>query len=118
MWHIDSYDKLKPFGFCIHGCIAGFSRRIIRLEVGSTNNDSRVEAKYFLNCIRQIRGTAAIHRADYGTENVLLSNVFLGVPVLISLRETKVQSSIGSRHQISGLRLGGVSCEKIAQSGG
>ena len=21
MWHTDGYDKLKPFGFCIHGCI-------------------------------------------------------------------------------------------------
>ena len=25
LWHIDSYDKLKPFGFCIHGAIDGFS---------------------------------------------------------------------------------------------
>ena len=24
-WHIDGYDKLKPFGFCIHGAINGFS---------------------------------------------------------------------------------------------
>ena len=21
MWHTDGYDKLKPFGFCIHSCI-------------------------------------------------------------------------------------------------
>ena len=21
LWHLDGYDKLKPFGFCIHGCI-------------------------------------------------------------------------------------------------
>ena len=25
LWHIDGYDKLKPFGFCIHGAINGFS---------------------------------------------------------------------------------------------
>ena len=25
-WHIDGYDKLKPFGFAIHGDIDGFSR--------------------------------------------------------------------------------------------
>lgn len=24
-WHCDSYDKLKPFGFTIHGCIDGWS---------------------------------------------------------------------------------------------
>ena len=23
IWHIDGYDKLKPFGFSIHGCIDG-----------------------------------------------------------------------------------------------
>ena len=28
-WHIDGYDKLKP----IHGCIDGWSRKIIRLKV-------------------------------------------------------------------------------------
>ena len=26
VWHIDGYDKLKPFGFCIHGSIDGYSR--------------------------------------------------------------------------------------------
>ena len=28
-WHSDSYDKLKPFGFPIHGCIDGWSENII-----------------------------------------------------------------------------------------
>ena len=23
IWHVDGYDKLKPFGFCVHGCIDG-----------------------------------------------------------------------------------------------
>ena len=27
-WHMDGYDKLKPFGFAIHGAIDGFSRNI------------------------------------------------------------------------------------------
>ena len=34
LWHIDGYDKLKPFGFCVHGYIDGFSWRIMWLEVG------------------------------------------------------------------------------------
>ena len=29
IWHIDGYDKLKPFGMAIHGCIDGYSRRIM-----------------------------------------------------------------------------------------
>jgi hypothetical protein len=24
LWHFDAYDKLKPYGICIHGCIDGF----------------------------------------------------------------------------------------------
>ena len=28
-WHIDGYDKLKPYGICVNGCIDGFSRNII-----------------------------------------------------------------------------------------
>lgn len=28
IWHVDSYDKLKPYGIYINGCIDGFSRKI------------------------------------------------------------------------------------------
>ena len=37
VWHKDDYDKLKPYGFSVHGGIVGFSRRLIWLEVGPTN---------------------------------------------------------------------------------
>ena len=34
------YDKLEPFGFCIHGAIDEYSRRrVLWLEVASTNNE-------------------------------------------------------------------------------
>ena len=26
---VDGYDKLKPYGFTIHGCVDGFSRRVM-----------------------------------------------------------------------------------------
>lgn len=32
-WHMDGYDKLKPYGIAIHGCIDAFSRRILWLKV-------------------------------------------------------------------------------------
>ena len=54
IWHIDGYDKLKPFGFSIHGCIDGYSRRIMWLEVGTSNNDPTVVARYFVNCITEV----------------------------------------------------------------
>jgi len=70
IWHMDGYDKLKPFGFCIHGCIDGYSQRIVWLEVGVTNNDPDVTAGYFLDAIRSVGGVPRILRADNGTENV------------------------------------------------
>ena len=27
VWHVDGYDKLKPYGFPVHGCIDGYSRK-------------------------------------------------------------------------------------------
>ena len=54
-WHIDGYDKLKPFGFCIDGCVDGFSRKIIWLFVGSTNNDPLIIASYYLKLVKENR---------------------------------------------------------------
>ena len=31
-WHIDGYDKLKPFGIAVQGAIDGYGRRILRLK--------------------------------------------------------------------------------------
>lgn len=69
LWHLDGYDKLKPFGFCIHGCIDGFSRRLMWLEVAETNNDPEVVAQYFLDTMKQVGGVPLIVRGDCGTEN-------------------------------------------------
>ncbi|KAH3828422.1 hypothetical protein DPMN_130382 [Dreissena polymorpha] len=49
IWHEDGYDKMKLFGFCIHGAIDGFSRKIIWLEVSDTNNDPKLIARYYLD---------------------------------------------------------------------
>ena len=45
-WHVDGYDKLKPYGFPIHGCVDGFSRRLLWLKVCRTNNDPSYVASY------------------------------------------------------------------------
>ena len=70
IWHTDGYHKLKPFVFCIQGCIDGYSRRIIWLEIGVTNNDPDVTAGYFLDAIHSVDSVSWILRADNGTENV------------------------------------------------
>ena len=38
-WHIDGQDKLKQFGFLLHGYIDGFSRRLIWLKMSSFTNE-------------------------------------------------------------------------------
>ena len=70
LWHVDGCDKLKPFGFCIHGAIDGYSRRVLWLEVSSSNNDPEIVGKYYIDYVDAIGGTACIIRADRGTENV------------------------------------------------
>ena len=75
IWHIDGYDKLKPFGFCIHGAIDGYSRRVLWLEANVTNSDPRVIAQYYCDCIKQVRGAPRIVRADPGTENCNVAGI-------------------------------------------
>jgi len=67
LWHIDGYDKLKLFSFCIHGCIDGFSRRLIWLEV-SNNKQPKVIAKFYLDAIKQVGRVPSRIRSDDGTE--------------------------------------------------
>lgn len=70
LWHVDGWDKLKLFGFSIHGCIDGFSRKIIWLEVAASNKDPYMIGTYFVNAVTALNGVAYIVRADRGTENV------------------------------------------------
>ena len=73
-WHADGYDKLKQFGFPIHGCIDGFSRRIMWLEIVRTNNDPRVIGGLFLDCVKSQNGCPTVLRTDRGTENGLMAS--------------------------------------------
>ena len=69
IWHVDGYDKLKPYGLCISGCIDGFSRKLIWLNVYHTNNNPRVIGGYYLQSVKECGGCPRIVRADFGTEN-------------------------------------------------
>ena len=53
----------------IHGCVDGFSRRVMWLKVSSTNNDPRVIAQYFLDCVSALKVCPTVLRTDCGTEN-------------------------------------------------
>lgn len=69
LWHIDGWDKLAPFGLYVHGAIDGYSRRILWLEVNSTNKNAKVVASHYLNTVEQLGGVPTRLRSDKGTEN-------------------------------------------------
>ena len=75
VWHIDGNDKLKPFGFCIHAGIDGFSRKILWLKVSYTNKDPLVVCQYYLDAISTLGTLPKTIRADRGTENVDIFSV-------------------------------------------
>ena len=70
VYHIDGNDKLKKWGFCIHGCVDGFSRKLMWLKVASTNNDPLVIANYYLSCVKAYGIAPKLLRMDRGTENI------------------------------------------------
>ena len=53
VWHIDGNDKIKPFGFSIHGAIDGFSRKVIWLQVSDTNKHPGVISYYYTSAVRR-----------------------------------------------------------------
>lgn len=69
LWHIDGYDKLKPYGIAISGCIDGFSRYVIWLKACYTNNNPRVIFGYFLTSLEELGNCPRSVRTDLGTEN-------------------------------------------------
>ena len=68
-WHVDGYDKLKPYGLAIHGCVDGYSRRVMWLRVGYTNNDPAVIGYYYTQCLSAMGKCLQVLRTDCGTEN-------------------------------------------------
>lgn len=65
-WHVDGNNKLEPFAFAIHGAVDGYSCRALWLNVDRTNNDPKVMAKYFVNCVEEVGGCHSLVRTDCG----------------------------------------------------
>ena len=73
-WHVDGYDKLKPYGLPIHGCNDGFSRRIIWLKVCRSNNPV-IPASLFLHSVEEFEICPMLVQTDCGTENGILAGI-------------------------------------------
>ena len=96
VWHIDGYDKLKPFGICIHGCIDGFSRKIVWLETLHTNNDPRIVTGYYIDAVKKSVGCPERVRAVAGTENTFVKQM------QIFLRSAHIDGFSGLRRYLQG----------------
>jgi hypothetical protein len=51
VWSIDGHDKIKRWGFAIHGAIDVYSRFLVWLAVGPSNNDPRYILAYYLDAV-------------------------------------------------------------------
>lgn len=69
VWHIDGYDKLKPYGLAISGCIDGYSRKVMWLFCGDSNNDPDIIAHHYLQCASEFGVIPKLLCTNYGTEN-------------------------------------------------
>lgn len=69
IWHLDSYDKLKPYGICVNGCIDGYSRKIVWLNAYRTSSDPKLIGGYYLTAVKRLGGCPRVVRGDLGTEN-------------------------------------------------
>ena len=65
-WHVDVNEKLKPYGFPMHGCIDGSSRKVLWLKVTRGNNNPVVNASYFLETVAKWNLVPDILRTDCG----------------------------------------------------
>ena len=73
--HIDGNDKLKKWGFCIHGAVDGFSRKLLWLKVSTTNSDPLVVANFYLECVTKHKIVPKCVRMDRGTENIYIQDL-------------------------------------------
>ena len=71
-WHMDGYDKLKLYGFPIHGCI-GWSRK--RLKVCKSNNHPDIIVNFFLDTISEVRGCPLKVGTDSRIENGVMADM-------------------------------------------
>ena len=75
LWHLDGHHSLIRWKIVMHGCIDGFSRRIIFLRSNS-NNLAETVLDLFLAAVQRDGNLLPSRiRVDKGVENVLVCDV-------------------------------------------
>ena len=75
IWHLDGNDKLKPYGFSIHGCIDGFSRKMVWLQLSPSNKNPSEIAYYYINTVLKFDRVPRRMSADIGVENATVAGI-------------------------------------------
>lgn len=75
LWHFDQNDKLRQFGFEIHACIDGWSRKLMWLHMGSSNRLPEQILTYYVDAVQRSQCMPARQRTDRGAENTLAAAV-------------------------------------------
>ena len=70
VWHLDGYDKLKPYGFEIHGCIDGYSRPVLWLSILQSNKDPTEMCNPYFHYLLIAKRVPQKVVVEWGTENV------------------------------------------------
>ena len=72
VWHADGSDKPKPYGFPIHECIDGYSRKVLWLYVTRSNNllPDNIAA-YYLDAVREYGGCHLNYTLTWAQEMAL-----------------------------------------------
>ncbi|CAB4042624.1 PREDICTED: uncharacterized protein LOC107352934, partial [Paramuricea clavata] len=74
--HLDRNHKLiQPYRFVIHGCIDGYSRKVVFLQA-STNNEAATVLSHFQNAVQQYNLPSRV-RSDLGFENIEVARLML-----------------------------------------
>ncbi|XP_068742975.1 uncharacterized protein [Montipora capricornis] len=76
LWHLDGHHSLVRWGLVVHGCIDGFSRRIMFLHC-SPNNLSETVLSLFLDAVEKDGLWPSRIRVDRGVENVLVCDAIV-----------------------------------------
>ena len=76
----------------MHGCIDGFSRRILWLKLTKSSNDPRIIGDFFLNAILERDGCPTLIRTERGTENGIIATV----QCFLKRNDTDSQSGINA----------------------
>lgn len=75
VWSIDGHAKLSPYGIDIYGAVDGYSRKLIWLYVGVSNQTQVSTAKQFLQTLDTYKIRPRYIRADRGVEIDMLLDV-------------------------------------------